>query len=174
MVACKSCERGVFARFKRVDNRHIKVVQMKIVVSLLLFGIFSLPFLHDHGIQLAKAGYGSQDSEQSGLVRHVHLTENSSHLPKTESAEHQSQEPWPFLDHVTLLTLASGSSPHIFAILPSFDSSPRDYQAPSFHQSMWEPTSPVRGSPLIDSDTFLPSSNLPPFHSGRAPPLSSL
>lgn len=148
---------------------------MKVWVSLLLFGIFSLPFLHDHRIQLAEAGYGAQDSAQSGLVRHVHLAENSSHFPKTESDENQSQEPWPFLEHDTLITLTSGSSPHLFTILPSFDSSPRDYQAPGLHQSLWEPTSPVRGSPLNNSDTFLhSSSHLLPIHSSRAPPLSSL
>jgi len=147
---------------------------MKVLVSFLLFSILSLPFVHNHEVLQAKEGYGPQASEHATLVRHVHLAEHSSHTPQPESDDHESQGQWPFLDHVTLLTLASGSSPHIFAILPYFDSSPSDYQEPSFHQSMWEPMSPVRGSPLIDSNTFLPSSNLSPFHSGRAPPLSSL
>jgi len=147
---------------------------MKVLVSFLLFSILSLPFVHDHAVLQAKEGYGPQAPDHASLVRHVHFGENSPHFPKPASDEHESQGQGPFLDHVTLLTLASGSSPHIFAILPSFDSSPRDYQAPSFHQSMWEPTSPVRGSPLNNSDAFLLSLNLSPLHSGRAPPLSSL
>mgnify|MGYP000321338238 CR=1 FL=1 len=147
---------------------------MKIVVSLLLFGIFSLPFLHDHRVLQAEAGYGSRASDHSSLVRHVHLDENSSHFPKSESDKHESQGQWSFLEDVTLTTLTSGSSTNLFIILPNVDTSPSDIPSADLHQSFWEPTSPVRGSPLIDSDTFLPFSNLPSFHSGRAPPLSSL
>lgn len=147
---------------------------MKVLVSFLLFGIFSLPFLHDHHVLQADEGYGAQASEHSTLVRHVHLGENSSHIPKPESTEHESQDRWQFLEHVTLTTLNSGSSTYLFTILPSIDGSSSDYQAHSLHQGLWEPTSPVRGSPLNNSDTFLPSSKLSPFPSGRAPPLFSL
>lgn len=154
---------------KTADNDY-----MKVLVSLLLFGLLSLPFVHDHKVLHAEEGYGALASEHSTLVRHVHLAENSSHSLQPESDEHKSQDQWPFLDHVTLTTLASDSSPHLFTILPYFDGSPSDYPAPSLHQSLWAPTSPVRGSPLINSDNFLLSSNPPPLHSGRAPPLPSL
>jgi hypothetical protein len=158
-----------------MDNRHIKVVHMKIVVSLLLFGIFSLPFLHDHRVLQAEAGYGAQGPEQSGLVRHVHLAENSSHVPQPESGEHQNQDLWPILDHVSLITLNSGSSTNLFTILPIVDASPNDYPSPDLPQSLWEPTSPVRGSPLNTFNSVLPSTSLLlPIHSGRAPPLFPL
>ncbi len=148
---------------------------MKVWVSLLLFGIFSLPFLHDHRIQLAEAGYGAQGPEQAGLVRHVHLSEHSSHVPQPESGEHQNQNLWPILDHVSLITLTSGSSTNLFTILPIVDASPNDYPSPDLPQSLWESTSPVRGSPLNTFNSVLSSTSLPlPIHSGRAPPLFPL
>ncbi len=148
---------------------------MKVWISLILFGIFSLPFLHDHRVQLAEAGYGSQDFEQSGLVRHVHLAENSTHFPNTESDEHQRQDPGPFLEHVSLITLTSGSSTNLFTNLPILDASPNDPLSPGLHQSLWEPMSPVRGSPLSRFTSGPSSANLLlPIHSGRAPPLFSL
>lgn len=146
---------------------------MKGLVSFLLFGILSLPFLHDHQVLRADAGYGTRASEHSTLVRHVHLAENSPHFPKPESDDHESQDQWQFLEHVALTTLASGPSTHLSTILHNGRGSPGDSQSPVLHQRLWEPTSPVRGSPLNNSDIFLPSSNLLPIHSGRAPPLSS-
>lgn len=145
---------------------------MKVLVSFLLFGILSLPFLHDHQVLRADEGYGARASEHLTLVRHVHLAENSPHFPKPKSDDHESQVQWQFLEHVALTTLASGPSTHLSTILHNVGGSPGDSQSPVLHQRLWEPTSPVRGSPLNNSDTFLPSSNLLPIHSGRAPPLS--
>lgn len=146
---------------------------MKVFVSFLLFGILSLPFLHDHQVLSSDAGYGAHAPDHASLVRHVHWGENFPHFPKPESDDHESQDQWQFLGHVSLITLASGPSTYLSTIPHKIDSSPSDNQAPSLHQSLWEPTSPLRGSPLINSDTFLLSSNLSPLHSGRAPPLFS-
>ena len=146
---------------------------MKGLASFLLFGILSLPFLHDHQVLRADEGYGARATEHPTLVRHVHLAENSPHFPKPESDGHGSKNQWQFLEHVTLTTLASGPSTHLSTILHNVAGSPGDYKSPVLHQSLWKPTSSVRGSPLNNSDTFLPSSTLPPIHSGRAPPLSS-
>ena len=145
---------------------------MKGLVSFLLFGILSLPFLHDHQVLRADEGYGAHASEHSTLVRHVHLGENSPHFPKPESDDHDSKEHWQFLEHVALTTLASGPSTHLSTILHNVGDSPGNYKSPVLHQRLWEPTSPVRGSPRNNSHTFPPSSNLLPIHSGRAPPLS--
>ena len=147
---------------------------MKGLASFLLFGILSLPFLHDHHVLRADEGYGARASEPATLVRHVHLAESAPHFPKPESDEHESKEKWQFLEHVALTTLASGPLTHLSTILHNGDGSPGDDKSPVLHQRLWEPTSPVRGSPLNNSDNFLLSSNLPPLHSGRAPPLSSL
>lgn len=147
---------------------------MKVLVSLLVFGIFSLPFFHDHRVLQTEAGFGSRASEHSSLVRHVHLNENSSHFPKSESDKHASQGQWPFLEDVTLTGLTSGSSTNLFIILPNVESSPSDTSSAALHQSFCEPAAPVRGSPLNNSNTFLPSAYFSPFHSGRAPPLFPL
>ena len=148
-------------------------VHMKGLVSFLLFGILSLPFFHDHQVLRADEGYGARASEHSTLVRHVHLAPNSPHFPKPESDDHGSKNQWLFLEHVALTTLASAPSTLLSTILHNVGGSSGDYKSPVLHQSLWEPTSPVRGSPLNNSDTFLPSSNLPSIHSGRAPPLFS-
>lgn len=147
---------------------------MKVLVFLLVFGVFSLPFFHDHRVLQAEAGYESRASEHSSLIRHVHLDENSPHFPKSESNKHDSQGQWPFLEDGTFTALTSGSNSNLFIILPNVESSPSDTSSAFLHQSFWEPTAPVRGSPLNNSDTFLRSSYFPPFHSGRAPPLFSL
>lgn len=147
---------------------------MKVLVSFLLFGILSLPFLHDHQVLSSDAGYGAHAPDHASLVRHVHWDENSPHFPKPESDDHESQDQWQFLEHVSLITLASSPSTHLSTILYKIDSSHSDYKSPVVYQSLWEPTSLVRGSPLINSDTFLPSSKLSPFPSGRAPPLFSV
>ena len=146
---------------------------MRELVSFLLFGILSLPFLHDHQVLQADEGNGARAPEHSTLVRHVHLAENSPAFPKPESDEHDSKDQWQFLEHVALTTLASGPSTRLSTILHNVDGSPGDYESPVLHQSLWEPTSPVGGSPLVSPFNFLPSSNLPPIHSGRAPPRSS-
>lgn len=145
---------------------------MKVVVPLLLLGILSLPFLHDHQVLPSGGVHESHASDHASLVRHVHLGENSPHFPKPESDGDESQNHWQFLKHVSLNTLGAGPTTHFSTVLHKSDSSYPDFSPPVLDQSSWQRTSPVRGSPLTNFDAFFLSSNLPPSHSGRAPPPS--
>lgn len=144
----------------------------EILVLLLCWGILSLTFLHDHQTFGENAGIEEQASGHTTLIRHVHLDDHASHHPLSGSDKHEAQPQWSFLEHVGLTTLASNASTHLLTTLSYVSTESGESHSPVLPQRVWEPITPVRGSPVFSFFGNLASSNWSPSYSGRAPPLS--
>ena len=144
----------------------------KILVLVLCWGILSLTFLHDHQPFVGNADIGETASEYTTRIRHVHPNEHASHYPLPKSDEHEAPPQWSFLEHVGLTTLAANASTHLLATLSHVNIESGEGYSLVLSQRLWEPITPVRGSPVFSSYGHLTSSNWSLSYSGRAPPPS--